>query len=320
MSGTAESRRRKVYRTLTESSLFGLIVLSFLLLVFWSRIVITIPAGSIGVLWHQFGGTVLNYHCTEGLRLIFPWDRIFIYDARLRRIDQKISALSGDGLPVGIFTSTSFFIDQATVAELHKAVGPDYERTLLQPLITAQISRMVASRNSDQLYSLSRAEIMGQITNAVQQALSDRSRDGVALSSIIHMINVDVRSIVLPPDLVKAIELKLSEQQQVLRYAFVLQKERLESQRKVIEAEGIRNFQQVVTPSISDSYLRWRGIEATLSLATSANSKVVVIGSGPGGLPIILGGMDDKGASPPAAVPTVPAIATPPAVPIPPAR
>ena len=92
------------------------------------------------------------------------------------------------------------------MAELHKAVGPDYERTLLQPLITAQISRMVASRNSDQLYSLSRAEIMGQITNAVQQALSDRSRDGVALSSIIHMINVDVRSIVLPPDLVKAIE------------------------------------------------------------------------------------------------------------------
>ena len=117
-----------------------------------------------------------------------------------------------------------------------------------------------------------------------------------------------MRRVILPQSLQDAISSKLSAQQVVSEYQYIIQRERQESERKAIEAEGIRRFQEIISSSISDSYLRWRGIDATLRLAESPNSKIVVIGSGVGGMPLILGGLDDTRTSSASSAPQRPNI------------
>ena len=108
-----------------------------------------------------------------------------------------------------------------------------------------------------------------------------------------------ILGIELPAVVVAAINRKIEQYYIAEEYKFRVERERRESERKQIEAVGIRNFQQTVAQGISDSYLRWRGIEATLQLAQSNNSKVVIVGGGKDGLPIILGNVDGPAAAPP---------------------
>jgi hypothetical protein len=111
---------------------------------------------------------------------------------------------------------------------------------------------------------------------------------GSSYPQLVNLYDVLIKDVVLPPAYNQAIERKLEQAQVVEEYRFRVQREALESERKRVEAEGIRSFQEIVTPAISESYLRWRGIEATLKLAQSPNSKVVVIGNSATGLPLIL--------------------------------
>jgi len=103
-----------------------------------------------------------------------------------------------------------------------------------------------------------------------------------------------LKQIVLPAKLSAAIESKLQMEQESQRMDFVLQKEEQEAERKRIEAKGISDFQQIVSNGIDDRLLRWKGIEATVDLAKSPNAKVVVVGQGKDGLPLILGGTGGK--------------------------
>ena len=99
-----------------------------------------------------------------------------------------------------------------------------------------------------------------------------------------------IRNVELPEKLRIAISEKLEEEQRSEKMVFTLARERQEAQRKAIEAEGIAEFQKIVSQGLTADLLRWKGIEATESLSNSENAKVVVIGSGPDGLPLILGG------------------------------
>jgi hypothetical protein len=117
------------------------------------------------------------------------------------------------------------------------------------------------------------------------------------MREIIILYDILVAGIELPAAIVAAINRKTEQYYIAEEYKFRVEREKRESERKKIEAEGIRDFQQIVSQGISESYLRWRGIEATLQLSQSTNSKVVIIGSGKDGLPIILGNVD----TPPAA-------------------
>jgi hypothetical protein len=142
------------------------------------------------------------------------------------------------------------------------------------------------------------------------------------MSTIFILYDVLVTGIELPAAIVAAINRKTEQYYIAEEYKFRVEREKRESERKKIEAEGIRDFQQIVSQGISESYLRWRGIEATLQLSQSTNSKVVLIGSGKDGLPIILGNVDTPapaGTTPPsgndksttAAGPTTPLEKTP---------
>jgi hypothetical protein len=144
------------------------------------------------------------------------------------------------------------------------------------------------------------------------------------MDELLNLLDTLVLGIVLPPTVVNAINRKVEQYYLSEEYVFRVARERKESERKKIEAEGISEFQRIVSQGISDSYLRWRGIEATVQLAQSPNSKIVVIGNSRDGMPIILGNVDSPAVtSPPSsdqtksnekttsAAPTVPLEQTP---------
>ena len=113
------------------------------------------------------------------------------------------------------------------------------------------------------------------------------------LQNSIQLLDTLVLGIELPPEIVAAINRQTQQYYEIQEYKYRVEREAQELTRKQIEANGIAAFQRTVSEGISDSYLRWRGIEATLALAQSRNSKIVIIGSGKDGLPIILGNVDN---------------------------
>jgi hypothetical protein len=193
---------------------------------------------------------------------------------------------------------------------LHQAIGPNYEQVLVQPGIGSLTREVIAQYTAEQVYSTARQEIQDKIRSLVEDRLSEKMMEHegeesyrVSMRDTIILYDILVTGIELPAAIVAAINRKTEQYYIAEEYKFRVEREKRESERKKIEAEGIRDFQQTVSQGISESYLRWRGIEATLQLSQSTNAKVVVIGSGKDGLPIILGNVDtpvpSAGSTPP---------------------
>jgi regulator of protease activity HflC (stomatin/prohibitin superfamily) len=270
---------------------------------------ITVPPGHLGVLWLRFfGGTVSGSGLGEGLQPIFPWDRVYIYDGRLQAHSETYDVVSKDGLSLQVEITFRWQPLASNLGGLHRDIGPNYLDVLLIPEIGSVTREVIARYDWPALVSSQRQEIQQNILN---DAAGQDPTTGGALKRFLvpfakladpsHRLgafdyiavkDILIRSVILPPALRYAIERKLEQSQIADEYKYRLQRERLESERKEIEAEGIRLFQQKVQQGISETYLKWRGIEATLELARSPNAKVVVIG-GNNGLPIILNTGDD---------------------------
>ncbi|WP_395663498.1 prohibitin family protein [Aestuariivirga sp.] len=287
---------RSVFRRLTAGIIFTLLVGLFVLVVFWSRIVLSVPPGSVGVMWYLFfGGTrITSPVVKEGLHLTFPWDRLYIYDARLQSRDEDFTVISQDGLQFRMTLTFRWRVNPNTTPVLQKLYGPDYLVSLLVPEIGSITREIVSRYDVGMLVSDSRSVVGKEIYD---QVVSYTRENGVGAEiasgdtkNVIMLRDVLIREVDLPEQLQKAIRDKLEQAQIVEEYKYRVDRERLESQRKAVEAQGIRNFQETVTPAISDSYLKWRGIEATMELSKSPNSKIVIMGSGEGGLPVILDG------------------------------
>jgi len=279
-----------------------LMVAALVFIVILPRVVVTVPSGEIGVLWKRFeGGTVLDPReiRDEGLHLILPWDKLFIYDLRVQSLTETYGAISGDGVNMTVTINTRFRLQRDSVPALHQVVGPDYTK-VLGPQIASEMREVISHYTAEQVYSSARQEIQDKIRQAALDKLSHKmiERDAdersynVAMRDTIVLYDTLLYGIELPATVVSAINRKAEQYYVSEEYKFRIAREKKESERKRIEAEGIRDFQQIVSKGISDSYLRWRGIEATLQLSQSNNSKVVIIGSGKDGLPIILGNAD----------------------------
>jgi regulator of protease activity HflC (stomatin/prohibitin superfamily) len=271
-----------------------IMIFVFMFVYFADEIFYTIPPGSVGVLWERFfGGTVLTRYVGEGFHMIAPWDKIYIYDTRLQQLEQNFDVLSADGLKMTVNIAYRFQAIPATVPALHQYVGPNYVSVLLTTEIGAR-ARDVFSRNTpEEIFSDRRIQIQQEILHDVQTDL--RKTFSPMAGHPIDFVRLDdvlIRGITLPPEVEAAINRKEEQKQLNLEYDYRLLREAKETERKRIEAQGIREFQDIVSSGITDSYLRWKGIEATLELARSNNAKVVIVGGGKGGLPIILGNMD----------------------------
>jgi prohibitin 2 len=299
-------------------------------IVLWPYVVITVPSGRVGVLWKRFNGLDLYCWCwvgrgtvldprelrEEGLHVIWPWDKLYLYDLRLQSSTQTYNAISKDGVSVGAEISVRYQLLHNSVAVMHKFIGPDYMTSVIAPEIGSQARQVISQYTAQEVYT-SRETIQKQIREDSQRSLAanlnklvqpeameqpDPKHYNDFLQNAIQILDTLVLSIELPPDIVAAINRQTEQYYMIQEYKFRVEREAEESKRKQIEADGIAAFQKTVSQGISESYLRWRGIEATLLLAQSPNSKIVVIGSGKDGLPIILGNVDTPapGATPPA--------------------
>ncbi|HET9712738.1 MAG TPA: prohibitin family protein [Pyrinomonadaceae bacterium] len=288
-----------------------LMVATLVAVVLYPHVVVTVPSGHVGVLWKRFaGGTVLDPRRLrdEGLHLIWPWDQLFLYDLRLQSFTESYNAISSDGVSLTANVNVRFRLQRDAVPVLHQAIGPNYQKVLVQPGIGSLTREVIAQYTAEQVYSTARQEIQDKIRSLVEDRLTEKmmEREGeesyrVSMRDTVILYDILVAGIELPAAIVAAINRKTEQYYIAEEYKFRVEREKRESERKKIEAEGIRDFQQTVSQGISESYLRWRGIEATLQLSQSTNSKVVVIGGGKDGLPIILGNVDTP--LPPAGAP-----------------
>jgi prohibitin 2 len=289
----------------------ALMVVLLLAFVLYPHMVINVPSGQVGVIWKRFGsGTVLDPRKLkdEGLHVMLPWDQLFLYDLRVQSLTETYNAISSDGVSLTATVNIRFRLKHDAIPTLHQVIGPNYIK-LLGPGIASQLREVIAGFTAEQVYSTARQEIQDKIRERTVEKLGDKmmEREGedsynVAMRDTITLYDTLLYGIELPPAIVTAINRKTEQYYISEEYKFRVEREKRESERKRIEAEGIRDFQQIVTQNgIAESYLRWRGIEATLQLSQSNNSKVVVIGGNKDGLPIILGNADGSAAAPPPA-------------------
>jgi regulator of protease activity HflC (stomatin/prohibitin superfamily) len=304
---------------------FVVLVGLLIVVVLWPYVVITVGAGNVGVLWKRFNGLDLYCWCwvgrgtvldprelrEEGLHIIWPWDKLYLYNLRLQSTQQTYNAISKDGVSVKAQISVRYQLLHNSVAVLHKFIGPDFLTSVVNPEIGSQARQVIAQYTAEEVYT-SREQIQKQIRDGTQKSLSanlnklvqpeameqpDPKHYNDFLQDAIQILDTLVQTIDLPPDIVAAINRQTEQYYMIQEYKFRVEREAQETKRKQVEADGIAAFQKTVSQGISESYLRWRGIEATLLLAQSPNAKIVVIGTGKDGLPIILGNAD---------VPTVP--------------
>ena len=300
---TTPSRWRRFIERYLPMVVVYLMVATLVAIVLYPHMVVTVPSGYVGVLWKRFGGgTVLDPRRlkNEGFNLILPWNEVFLYDLRLQSFTESYNAISSDGVNLTATVIVRFRLQRNAVPVLHQAIGPNYVKVLAMPGIGSLTREVIAQYNAEQVYSTARQEIQDKIRSLVEARLSEKMMEHeddeesyrVPLRDIFILYDILVTGIELPEAIVAAINRKTEQYYIAEEYKFRVEREKRESERKKIEAEGIRDFQQTVTQGISESYLRWRGIEATLQLSQSTNAKVVVIGSGKDGLPIILGNVD----------------------------
>ena len=290
----------RVIRRLSTRLAFAVLVCAFVVIVLWKHIIITVPAGYSGIVWWRFfGGTdTVSEPLQEGLRAIFPWDKVFLYETRLQEHSTRYDVVSNDGLHLKIDVSIRWRALPRNLGLLHKSVGSEYREKLLIPEIGSFARQTISLYDAEDFYAKKRAEVQQKIYNSVvdrhvTNGIGARSDDG-SPDHLILLVDILVTGVTLPLSLQQAILRKLEEAERVEQHKYRVQLEELESQRKAIEADGIRRFQEIVTPTISDAYLRWSGIQATLQMAQSPNSKVVIVGNGPGGLPVILNGFEGE--------------------------
>jgi prohibitin 2 len=304
-----DTTKSRIADRITDIAVGGLFVILIALFLF-PHMVVSVGPGEAGVVWDRFFGTRVDVVYGEGVHVIFPWNRFYKYDVRLQSVTSDYDALSQTGLPIKVSASVRFrpsgapfeyVVNRGTGAEyslgqLHRRVGPDYRDTVVLPVVGAALRQVIGRYSAEDLYRLQRSAIQSEIVSLIAQR---RRSEQFADERTIDIIDVLIRSITLPAPVQLAIETKMAEEQSMLAYDFTIGKERKEAERKSVEAEGIRRFQEIVTrQGIDRNYLQWRGIEATLELAKSANTKVIVIG-GKDGLPLILNMPDLSAIAPP---------------------
>lgn len=264
-------------RTYQSSANLALTITIIALILAIAQVFTVIPAGHVGVV--DFLGYVSETTLKAGVNLVNPMARIIKMSIKTQEIKENMDVPSQEGLTVGLEISALFHLNPEKAAEVYKTVGENYIAVILEPQFRSVTRGVTAGYEAKALYTSEREVLAQQITRELQTQVEPR---GITIEK------TPLRRIILPSGLTAAIEEKLRAEQESQRMQWVLQKEKQEAERKAIEAQGISNFQKIVAQGISEPLLRWKGIEATMKIAESNNSKVVIIGSGKDGLPIIL--------------------------------
>ncbi|MFO8054941.1 MAG: prohibitin family protein [Bacteroidales bacterium] len=266
-------------RIIPIAIIIGIIIF---LAISWSSITVTIDSGHAGVLFKRFGGGLdIDNPRPQGFHLIAPWNKMTIYEIRKKELQESMDVLSSNGLAISMDMSLWFMPQYKDLGRLHDQLGINYVESMVKPGLRSATRTVIGRYTPEQLYAESRDVIQDEIQQETERLLNDK---------YIHIDRTLIRSIKLPPTIKAAIERKLEQEQQTLQYEFKLRTAAKEAERQKIEAEGKATANRIVSQSLTDNILREKGIQATQKLSESENAKIIVIGSGDDGLPIILGG------------------------------
>jgi regulator of protease activity HflC (stomatin/prohibitin superfamily) len=257
-----------------------LFLLSFFLIFFFDRIVISIHPGELGVLWRWLGGgTQIDTVYREGAHVILPFNRMYVYNVRKQTFSDTIDVLTVDGLTVKVRYSVRYYLDKDTLPLLHQRVGPDFVSVVVRPEVRSVMRMVFGQYKPEEIYATQKA---------IQERISVLSKTHLE-ARFVALDDVPIESITLPGKISEAIETKLAQQQVEQEYIYRISIATKEADRKRIESAGIKVYNDTVNSSLTPSVLAWHGILATQELAKSPNTKVVVVGSSKNGLPLILG-------------------------------
>ncbi|MDA0728498.1 MAG: prohibitin family protein [Bacteroidetes bacterium] len=275
MNPSSEDRRR------LRSILFALIVILPVFML-WGSLTVTIPSGYAGLTFHTFGQGVdpQEQPLSSGFHFKAPWNKVYEYEVRQTEQMEALEVLSSNLLKINmdmtVFTQPMY--DKLGYLETER--GRNYEEKVIRPAMRSVAREVIAKYLPEEFNTTKREMIQLEIKNRLSEKLTD---------NYIQLNDVLIRNIQLPKTLEQAIERKLQQEQESLEYEFRLEKAQKEADRLRIEAEGIRDFEEIVSKGLSDKLLKWKGIEATKEIAKSPNTKVVIVGGGDDGLPLILG-------------------------------
>ena len=257
-----------------------LMLLGFAAILLWPLTFFIIGPGEVGVLFRTLTtGTDTSFVYTEGINVKWPWNRVYRYEVRVQKQDDTVHGLAADGLRITSDISVLFHPQAENAGKLHKAIGPEYAERFVRPTAIEAIRSVIGKYDPHELYQVD----LTRLETEVMQAIASNKQDMIVFEQVI------LRRIQLPKELNQAISRKLTEEQNALAYDYVLEQARKEAERKRIDAIGYQTFYSIVADALTPQLLTWRGIEATVELAQSNNSKIVIVGSGEDQLPLILG-------------------------------
>lgn len=250
----------------------------------------TIEPGQVGV--KSLFGKVDDGVLYSGLNFINPLVKITTFDVRTQTYtmsasheegsikgDDAIRILTADGLEVVIDLSVLFNVKSAEAPNILKQIGTDYLDKIVRPVARTAIRDNAVSYDAVSLYSSKRDEFQNKIFSTIEKSFASR---GLQLQQLL------IRNITLPPSVKASIESKINAEQDAQKMTFVLQKEKQEAERKRVEAQGIADYQRILSTGLTDKQLQYESIKAQQAIATSSNAKVIIMGNGKS--PVIIGG------------------------------
>jgi Membrane protease subunits, stomatin/prohibitin homologs len=259
----------------------GLLVFVFLIALFWNSIFVSIDSGEQGIRWSRFNGTELNEIYGEGLHAIWPWDRMYIYVTRLQNQTDTMQILTSEGLTIKVEFSYRFYLIKDSIPTIHKNLGVTYVNSFVRPEVEAASMAIIGNFTPEQLYKMSTLVIQSTIKYYLSKQLLEEN---------IVMDDYLIRKISLPDLVSNSIERKMVAEQMSYEFNYKLEIEEKEKKRKIIEADGIRQFEEISKIPI----LKWKGLEVTSEFAKSNNAKIIIMGNGKNDLPLLLNSDEKK--------------------------
>lgn len=240
----------------------GFISIVLLLWLFFASVVI-VEAGETGV--YSLFGNVGDKELSSGFHLVIPLAKVTHMSIRTEEYtmslsrdegaklgNDSITSLTKEGLKVDLDMTVLYHLEEEKASDLYKEVGLNYDEKLIRPGIRTTIREVVAQYNAKDLYSEKRAEAAGKILEGLRSSLGAR---GIVIEDVL------LRNVVLPDNLANSIQEKLQAEQEAQKYDFILEKEKKEKERKIIEAEGQKESQRIINQSLTDRYLYYQYIK-----------------------------------------------------------
>jgi regulator of protease activity HflC (stomatin/prohibitin superfamily) len=249
-------------------------------LVFLGSMAVVVPPGQAGV--QVLFGKVNAEALPSGLHFINPFTQVVELEIRTRNYtmsnvadegqrkgDDSIAVISSDGLTVKLDATVFYSLQQARLPEIYRTIGPDVEERIVRSEIRASLRDAAASLSATELYTSKRQSFVDQVSKTLRASFEHR---GITLEQML------LRNVILPDQITKAINDKISADQDAQKMAFVLQKEKQEAERKRIEAEGQARAQQIVSASLTPQIIEYQRIQALREIGAKGNLIITPMG------------------------------------------